>query len=108
MGSSQNFSIAVEMFGADIDDALSTQSDRKSFLPLGRLPPASLQEPAALAKGSIMEDELKSLQSKIIDLETKLSFSYLPEDQVTTDTKPNDKPSNLKSRTESTDADRTQ
>lgn len=61
MGSSQNFSIAVEMFGADIDDTLSTQSDRKSFLPLGRNPPSSLHEPTAQAKGSIMEDELKSL-----------------------------------------------
>ena len=56
------------MFGAEIDDAISTQSDRKSFLPLTRDKPMQFinnherfAQPGIGKEGSIMEDELRSL-----------------------------------------------
>lgn len=77
------------MFGAEIDDALSTQSDRKSFLPLTRDKHMQFinnherfAQPGIGKEGSIMEDELRSLQTKIMDLETKLSFAHHPDDLV--------------------------
>lgn len=78
MGSSQNFSVEVGMFGAEIDDSAIMQSDRKavnpsSFMVLGKSrPESSRKEPTS----SVMEDELKSLQSKIMDLENKLCFAH--------------------------------
>jgi hypothetical protein len=72
------------MFGAEIDDALSIQSDKKSFLPLTREKPQQYigTHIASIGnkEGSIMEDELRSLQTKIMDLETKLSFAHHPDD----------------------------
>ena len=105
MGSSQNFSVAVEMFGADIDDALSTQSERKSFLPLSRDKPLPIFE--SRGESSIMENELRSLQTKIIDLENKLSFSYLPEDPLAVGEPRRKEEKPPKSRGDSSDAERT-
>ena len=59
-----------------------------------------------------MEDELRSLQTKIMDLETKLSFAHHPDDLVSDakriqDVTQDKHSSSLKTRADSSDVDRT-